>query len=168
MNYVLDSNILLRMAQDTHPMHAAATQATTTLIRQGETVHIIPQNLYEFWSVATREIKYNGLGLSISDAETELARLKSLFSFLPDTPAVCFQWERLIVQHAVRGRDSHDTRIVAAMNVHGVSHLLTFNKDDFKRYTNIVAVSLTEVMAAQPAAPTAQQPTTTKADEEIK
>jgi hypothetical protein len=80
------------MAQDTHPMHAAATQATTTLIRQGETVHIIPQNLYEFWSVATREIKYNGLGLSISDAETELARLKSLFSFLPDTPAVCLQF----------------------------------------------------------------------------
>jgi predicted nucleic acid-binding protein len=43
MNYVLDTNILLRMAQDTHPMHTEATQATTTLIRQGDTVHIIPQ-----------------------------------------------------------------------------------------------------------------------------
>jgi hypothetical protein len=32
MNYVLDSNILLRMAQDTHPMHAIATHATTTLL----------------------------------------------------------------------------------------------------------------------------------------
>jgi predicted nucleic acid-binding protein len=168
MNYVLDSNILLRMAQDTHPMHAAATQATTTLIRQGETVHIIPQNLYEFWSVATREIKYNGLGLSVSAAQTELARLRSLFSFLPDTPAICPQWERLIVQHAVMGRDSHDTRIVAAMNVHGVTHLLTFNKDDFKRYTNIVAVSPGEIIPPQPAAPTAQQTTTTEADEEIK
>lgn len=168
MNYVLDSNILLRMAQDTHPMHAAATRATTTLIRQGETVHIIPQNLYEFWSVATREIKYNGLGLSISDAQTELARLKSLFSYLPDTPAVCSQCERLIVQYAVMGRDSHDTRIVAAMNVHGVTHLLTFNKDDFKRYTNIVSVSPGEVIVSQPAAPTAQQTTPTEADEEIK
>ena len=88
MNYLLDSNILLRMAQDTHPMHAEATQATTMLIRQGETVHIIPQNLYEFWSVATRVIKYNGLGLSIMDAQNELARLRSLFSYLPDTPAV--------------------------------------------------------------------------------
>lgn len=148
-------------------MHAAATQATTTLIRQGETVHIIPQNLYEFWSVATRDIKFNGLGLSISDAQTELAKLKSLFSYLPDTPAVCSQWERLVVQYAVMGRDSHDTRIVAAMSVHGVTHLLTFNKDDFKRYTNIVAVSPGEVIAAQPAAPTTQQTTATEADEEI-
>jgi len=166
MNYVLDSNVLLRMAQDTHLMHAAATQATTTLIRQGETVHIIPQNLYEFWSVATREIKYNGLGLSVSDAQTELARLKSFFSYLPDTPAVCSQWERLIVQYAVIGRDSHDTRIVAAMNVHGVTHLLTFNKDDFRRYTNIVAVSPGEVIAAQQEAPAAHT-SVTEADEEI-
>ncbi|HKQ79709.1 MAG TPA: type II toxin-antitoxin system VapC family toxin [Blastocatellia bacterium] len=168
MNYVLDSNVLLRMAQDTHPMHAAATQATTTLIRQGDTVHIIPQNLYEFWSVATREIKYNGLGLSVGDAQNELARLRSLFSYLPDTPAVCSQWERLIVQYTVIGRDSHDTRIVAAMNVHGVTHLLAFNKDDFRRYTNIVAVSPEEVIAAQPSAPAAKQPTATEADEEIK
>jgi predicted nucleic acid-binding protein len=168
MNYVLDSNILLRMAQDTHPMHAEATQATITLIRQGETLHIIPQNLYEFWSVATREIKYNGLGLSVGDTQNELARLRSLFSYLPDTPAVCSQWERLIVQYAVIGRDSHDTRIVAAMNVHGVTHLLTFNKDDFRRYTNIVVVSPGEILAAQPAAPAAQQTTATEADEEIK
>lgn len=149
-------------------MHAAATQATTTLIRQGEIVHIIPQNLYEFWSVATREIKYNGLGLSVSEAQTELAKLRSLFSFLPDTPAICSQWERLIVQYTVMGRDSHDTRIVAAMNVHGVTHLLTFNKDDFKRYTNIVAVSPGEVVAAQTAELTAPQTTTTEMGEEIR
>jgi hypothetical protein len=119
---------MLRIAQDRRPMNTAATQATTTLIRQGDTVHIIPQNLYEFWSVATREIKYNGLGLSVGEAQTELARLRSLFSYLPDTPAVCSQWERLIVQYAVIGRDSHDTRIVAAMNVHGVTHLLLSTK----------------------------------------
>lgn len=168
MNYVLDSNVLLRMAQDTHPMHAAATQATTTLIRQGDTIHVIPQNLYEFWSVATREIKYNGLGLSVGDAQNELARLRSLFSYLPDTPAVCSQWERLIVQYAVIGRDSHDTRIVAAMNVHGITNLLTFNKDDFRRYTNIVAVNPGDVLATQPSAPAAQQPTAAEADEEVK
>ena len=97
-----------------------------------------------------------------------LLRLRSLFSYLPDTPAVCSQWERLIVQYAVIGRDSHDTRIVAAMNVHGITHLLTFNKDDFRRYTNIVAVNPGEVLAAQPAAPAAPQTTATEADEEVK
>jgi predicted nucleic acid-binding protein len=28
----------------------------------------------------------------------------------------------------------HDTRLVAAMNVHGVERILTFNTDDFTRY----------------------------------
>lgn len=126
-------------------MHAEATKATTTLIRQGETVHIIPQNLYEFWSVATREIKYNGLGLSIPDTQAELARLKALFSFLPDSPAILPEWERLVTTHAVSGRDSHDTRIVASMNVHKITHLLTFNKDDFKRYPGIAVFLPSEV-----------------------
>ncbi len=94
MSYVLDSNILLRMAQVTHSMHAEATQATTALLRQGETVHITPQNLYEFWSVATREIQFNGLGLSVVDAQAELARLKRLFLFLPDSPAIYPEWDK--------------------------------------------------------------------------
>lgn len=145
MSFVVDSNILLRMAQDTHPMHVEATQATTTLLRQGEIVHVVPQNLYEFWVVATREIQYNGLGLSVSDAQNELARLKNLFSFLPDSPAIYPEWERLVTQHAVIGRDSHDTRIVAAMNVHHITHLLTFNGDDFKRFPGITIVSPADV-----------------------
>jgi hypothetical protein len=54
------------------------------------------------------------------------------------------------------------------MNVHSFTHLLTFNKDDFRRYTNIVAVNPGEVLAAQPAVPAAQQTTATEADEEVK
>lgn len=94
MSYELDSNILLRMAQVTHPMHAEATQATTALLRQGETVYIIPQNLHEFWSVATREIQFNGIGLSVIEAQAELARLKTLFLFLPDSPAIYPEWDK--------------------------------------------------------------------------
>lgn len=145
MSYVLDSNILLRMAQPAHPMHAEAKQATTTLLRRGEIIQLIPQTLYEFWSVATREAQFNGLGLSIADAQSELTQLKTIFSFLPDVPAIFYEWENLVTQHNVRGRDSHDTRIVAAMNVHRISHLLTFNKDDFKRFTSIQVLLPSEI-----------------------
>lgn len=145
MSYVLDSNILLRMVQPTHSMHAEATQATTSLLRRGEIIHVIPQILYEFWSVATREVQFNGLGLSTPDAQTELVRLKNLFLFLPDSSAIYPEWERLVTQHAVRGRDSHDARIVAAMNAHGITHLLTFNKDDFKRFPDITVFLPSEV-----------------------
>lgn len=41
------------------------------------------------------------------------------------------------MQHGVSGKNTHDARIVAAMNVHGVVNLLTFNRDDFKRYSGM-------------------------------
>ena len=145
MSYILDSNILLRMVQVSHSMHVEATQATTALLRRGETIHIIPQCFYEFWSVATREVQFNGLGLSITDAQAELARLKTIFSFLSDSPAIYPEWERLVTQYSVKGRDSHDTRIVAAMNVHRITHLLTFNKDDFKRFPSITVLLPSEL-----------------------
>ncbi len=35
----------------------------------------------------------------------------------------------------------HDARLVAAMNVHGIGGLLTFDSKDFKRYPEILVVS---------------------------
>ncbi|MEK7832647.1 MAG: hypothetical protein AAB401_16260 [Acidobacteriota bacterium] len=43
------------------------------------------------------------------------------------------------------GKPAHDARIVAAMKVHGIAHLLTFNVGDFKRFPNITVVSPDEV-----------------------
>jgi len=37
----------------------------------------------------------------------------------------------------VVGKAAHDARLVAAMNRHALSHLLTFNVSDFKRYPAI-------------------------------
>jgi predicted nucleic acid-binding protein len=40
----------------------------------------------------------------------------------------------------VSGVQVHDARLVAAMRVHGVKSILTFNDRDFTRYTDIDAV----------------------------
>jgi hypothetical protein len=76
---------LLRSAQETHPMHESSVQAVRILLEQGERLCIIPQNLIEFWVVATRPTEVNGLGLSFADALSELEQLKSFFVLLPDT-----------------------------------------------------------------------------------
>jgi predicted nucleic acid-binding protein len=60
---------------------------------------------------------------------------------LPDTPALFPEWERLVVQHSVSGKNTHDARIVAAMNIHGVTQILTFNDGDFKRYPGITSLT---------------------------
>jgi predicted nucleic acid-binding protein len=115
-------------------MHTDAVRAVSVLLTRGERVCVFPQNLIEFWNVATRPVSVNGLGFSLAQTEAEVNSIESLLVVLPDSPAIYPEWRRLVVAHSVSGKQVHDARIVAAMNVHNVTHILTFNLDDFKRY----------------------------------
>ncbi|HKQ75447.1 MAG TPA: hypothetical protein VJ810_17235 [Blastocatellia bacterium] len=72
-------------------------------------------------------------------------RIKRLFPLFPDNGRILPEWERLVTQHSVSSKNSHDVRYVAAMNVHNITRLSTVNKDDFKRFTNITAFLPTDV-----------------------
>ena len=145
MNYLVDTNVLLRIIQISHSMHADAIRAATNLGNQGHELFVVGQNLIEFWAVATRPESSNGLALSVADTVAHIDTFKQAFSVLPDTPEIFPEWERLAHAHAVSGRESHDTRLVAAMLVHGVTHILTFNAGDFKRYQEIIVVNPPDV-----------------------
>lgn len=150
MSTLLDTNILTRAAQPGHSMHQAALDAMAELRRQGEILCIVPQNLYEFWVVCTRPTEQNGLGMSPAEAQVELARLKTLFSLLDDTPAIFPQWERLVTQYQIQGKNAHDARLAAAMMVHGLSRILTFNVGDFRRFQTLTVLDPQQVVAAPP------------------
>lgn len=66
-----------------------------------------------------------------------MEKIEGLLTLLPDTPAVYAEWKRIIVEHGVSGVKVHDARLIATMKTHGVSRLLTFDLDDFTRYTGI-------------------------------
>jgi predicted nucleic acid-binding protein len=153
MSTLLDANILTRLAQPSHPMHKTALDSVAELRRKGEVLCIIPQNLYEFWVVVTRPAAQNGLGMSPTQAQSELSRLKALFSLLDETPAILPQWEQLVAQHQVSGKNAHDAHLVAAMMVHRISRILTFNVSDFQRYQSITAVEPHRVLAPPPPTP---------------
>jgi predicted nucleic acid-binding protein len=59
---------------------------------------------------------------------------------LPDSLAVHEEWRQLLLTCGVSGVREHDARLVAAMHVHGVKHILTLNDKDFARYPEIEAV----------------------------
>ena len=145
MTYLVDTNILLRAAQPSHPAHATATGAVRNLLARGERLCVLPQNLIEFWAVATRPAESNGLGLEVSEAAAELDGLKVIFELLPDTPAIYPEWETLVRAHQVKGKEAHDARIAAAMLAHGVTHILTFNGGDFKRFAGVKTVHPADV-----------------------
>ena len=88
MSFAVDTNVLLRSIDDGHAAQPVAENSFLTLRGDGETLSIFPQNLIEFWAVATRPLANNGLGWSIDRAEQELADLKKLFVVLADTDAI--------------------------------------------------------------------------------
>jgi hypothetical protein len=103
----------------------------------GLALWVVPQNLFESWVVATRPIGVNGLGLSVAEAKSELDSFQSSFAVLNDATALLEEWERLIIAHECKGKAAHDARLVAAMNLHGLKQVPTFNVEDFVRYTGI-------------------------------
>ena len=78
--------------------------------------------------------------LSPAQADQEIQQLEKFFPLLPETPGIYAHWRQLVVSVGVSGVQVHDARLVAVMLTHGVSHLLTFNTDDFKRFTAITLV----------------------------
>lgn len=150
MSYLVDTNVLLRSVQHSHPMQSDAVRAISFLLRNPESVSLIPQNLIEFWAVATRPQINNGLGLSVDETARQVNSFKSVFTLLPDSGDIFSEWERLVQQHKVLGKQVYDARIVAAMTVHNVTHLLTFNTADFKRFSSITAVSPQTIFNEEP------------------
>ena len=137
MSVFVDTNVLLRAADPGDPKHEAAIKTISDLLEAGEALCITPQIAAEFWNVATRPVANNGLGMSIEEVRDEISRLEGFFSVLPESAEVYLEWKRLVVAHKVRGVKVHDARIVAAMNVHGLNRIVTFNADDFRRYGSI-------------------------------
>ena len=100
----------------------------------------MPQTIYEFWATATRPVAANGLGLSVAECQTQVARIKRLFLFLDDRPMLFAEWEALVATYQCHGRVSFDARLVAAMRTHGVIRILTLNVADFTRYSGLTVL----------------------------
>ncbi len=136
MAILVDTNILLRLSQKNHPHSATAFRAVEALLKNQRDLVSFSQNVVEFWAVATRPIEANGLGLTPERVLTELDDLGESGEMLPELP-VHAEWLDLVTKYRVLGKNVHDARLVAAMLVHGIGEILTFNGADFARYAEI-------------------------------
>lgn len=137
---LLDTNLLGRMTDSTDPQCAASRRAVHVLLARSERLIIVPQNLYEFWAVATRKpgpppTGQNGLGMNSGQASQWLHYFQRRFTLLPDRADLVDRWHTLVMTNGIKGLKSHDARFVAAMQTHGISRLLTFNANDFKGFS---------------------------------
>src|SRR5256885_9434653 len=139
MSYLIDTNVLVRLAQPKNPDQREARRALRVLRRRPDFLGIIPQNLIEFWAVATRPASSNGLDLTPNETARQMGKLKALFTLLPDSSDIFSEWEGLVLQHQVLGNRLM-TRVSSPRCIYKLTHLLTFNTTDFKRYDGITIV----------------------------
>ena len=132
-----DTNILLRSVHPQHPHNALAKNALNALRHRNEALCIAPQNLVEFWTVATRPRSENGLCLTTTQAADEITAVQDFFRVVRYTPEVTKTWKRIVTTYGISGKQSHDAHLVAIMQANSVPSILTFNKGDFERYPGI-------------------------------
>jgi len=136
---LLDSNLLVLLTNSADPQCAVSRSAIHKLLARPERHILVPQNLYEFWAVATRSAGnppagQNGLGMTCDQASQWLAFFQRRFTFLPDRDELSSRWHALFKTHGIKGFRSHDVRLVAAMETYGIPRLLTFTIQDIKGF----------------------------------
>lgn len=137
MRILVDTNVLVRSVERAHPSMRIARDSLRRLYEEGHELCVTPQNVAEFRNVCTRPMEVNGLGNGIPATDRIASRIENLFTVLPDSLDTFRRWRDLVVSHEVKGAKVHDTRLVAAMIVHRVDAILTFNSSDFARFPEI-------------------------------
>ncbi|WP_339813099.1 PIN domain-containing protein [uncultured Imperialibacter sp.] len=137
---LLDANILVASKQPSHPDHVSVTDTLIRLKAEGANLSICPQVIYEFYVVATRPADKRGFGLAPDVASKEINDLLSVYTLIPDKEDLFDNWKQLVAEHAVSGKNAHDTRIVAFMVSHGITRLFTMNSKDFVRFNSKITL----------------------------
>ena len=70
MRILVDTNILLRIAQPGSPHHHDALAALDVLEQAGHELCLVPQVVYEYLVAATRPVNVNGLAMTAEETRT--------------------------------------------------------------------------------------------------
>jgi hypothetical protein len=57
--------------------------------------------------------------------------------WLPEPADIGARWRKLVNRYGVLGVRAHDARLVALMEAHALTHVLTLNREDFEGYDGI-------------------------------
>ena len=137
---LLDTNILLAATDEGRAEHGRALIALNEWPAAGTALYTSGQSLREYFCVATRAVRSNGLGLAQADAVANVKVLRARLRFLDETDKVAERLVELLSGPACEGKQVHDANVVATAIVHGIGTIVTMNHGDFVRFGNVVSV----------------------------
>ena len=147
MTVLVDTNVLLRARHPGGPHHDECVRAVEHLRRRSHVPAVCAQVLIEYWVVATRPVDVNGFGLSVADAVQDLRYICNSLSCLPEPPDIARRWRDIAEQYGVQGLKAHDARLVALMQAHNITRLVTLDPDDFSRYEGISVLTPASILS---------------------
>jgi len=147
MRVVVDTDVLLRaFDRSSHEQQRLIFQSLRKLWSENNELVTTAQNVAEFWNVSTRPASARGgYGLPISIVEQRVQLIERLGAVLPFSLRAYQEWRRLSVAHQITGVSVHDARIVASMWDANISHILTMNDADFRRYPGLTVLTPTSI-----------------------
>lgn len=132
----VDTNVWVARIIEDHVFHARALAKLNELTEKEELLCISGQIIRELISVCS-------LGRNLSrpltwdELRQQIDSLLAQTALLSETEASIRKLAELGANYKVIGKQIHDTNIVATMLTNGITRLVTFNPDDFKRFTEI-------------------------------
>ena len=103
------------------------------------------QIIREFLAVCTRPIDVNGLGLPTRLAVRNTEAIVERSTILEETRGAAERLRSLALKTKCAGKQMHDANVVATMQEHGLTCLITANRPDFVRFADVELVDLKNV-----------------------
>ena len=97
MNIFIDTNILLRLADETSNQHELVSRAIAAILTRGDELCFAPQSIVEFWAVASRTREANGLGFALSTVEERVQEFIEDYVLLEENNEVFPNWLALTI-----------------------------------------------------------------------
>lgn len=148
MNYLLDTNILLRLAEESNSQYQLTFDAIKKLHERDHDLAVTAQVIYEYWVVITRSQAQNGLGMTATQANNSIDYFLSDVLFLPDHAGIFSIWKDLVNTHQVLGKKAHDARLAATAIYYECDGIVTFNAPDFQRFAPLKILTPEQVLLA--------------------
>jgi len=137
---LVDTNVLISATTPLRELHRAALTVFNRWPNEGVILVTSSQILREYLVVATRPVEVNGLGLSISDALTNIGAFRGRLRLLPESEPSWNRLQTLIATYRCLGKQIHDANVVATALSSGVAKLVTANVGDFSRFATELEV----------------------------
>ena len=135
----VDTNILIYTTMLNSPFHARASLALNEFEKESVQLWVSRQVLREYLAALTRGDPQT-LPVPLADLISDVRVFESHFRVAEDGHGVTEHLLTIVGTIPVGGKQVHDANIVATMLACDIPQILTYNLDDFRRFSGMIEI----------------------------